>query len=156
MPRFTTELGYFEITCRGSKNFWAGGLKLGYFSFICPRRLFFFKFVSFLSIQRVVEPCQCQRTFFSLISGIKTSWRAINIDYPLDAKVNNLIVFQPNWVIILGQKSTQTCEIGHNDNLIKIGLLWRGLLQAKKPICRGLVLWSFGNTGKLCPAWGMN
>ena len=31
------QLGYFEIACRGSKNCWAGDLKLGYFSFVCPR-----------------------------------------------------------------------------------------------------------------------
>ena len=67
------QLGYFEILCRGSKNCWAGGLKLGNFSFVCPRQLFFFKFASFLSIQRIVEPLQCPRTFFSSISGLKTS-----------------------------------------------------------------------------------
>ena len=108
------QLGYFEILCRGSKNCWAGGLKLGYFSFVCPRQLFFFKFASFLSIQRVFEPLQCPRTFFSSISGITTSYRAINIDNPLLAEVNNLIVFPPNWVIsvILRLKSTQIWEIG--------------------------------------------
>ena len=57
---------------------------------------------------------QCPRTFFSLISGIKTSWRAINFSYPLHVGVNNLIVFPPNRVIliILRRKSTQIWEIG--------------------------------------------
>ena len=32
------------------------------------------------------------------------------------------------------------------DSLIKIGLLWSHLPRVKKPIYRGLVLWSFGNT----------
>ena len=51
-PRFTCQLGYFEIAYRGSKkkNCRAGGLKLGYF--------FSFKFASFLSIQRVSDPLQ--------------------------------------------------------------------------------------------------
>ena len=42
------------------------------------------------------------------------SWKAINIDYPLNMEVNNLIVFLPNWVIliILQMKSTQILEIG--------------------------------------------
>ena len=42
------------------------------------------------------------------------SWRAINIDYPFHAEVNDLIVFLPNWVylIILQLKSTQIWEIG--------------------------------------------
>ena len=37
-----------------------------------------------------------------------------NIYYPLLAEVNNLIVFPPNWVIlvILRLKSTQSWEIG--------------------------------------------
>ena len=110
------KMGYFEIACRGSKDCWEGGLKLGYFSSVCPWQLLFSsKFASFLSFQRVFEPFQCLRTFFSSISGIKMSWGAIIIDYPLYAEVNNLIVFQPNWVIfiILRLRSTQIWEIGH-------------------------------------------
>ena len=87
------KLGYIEIACRRSKHCWVGGIKLGNFSSVCPRQLFFFKFASFLSIQGVSEPFQCPRTFSSSISGIKTSWRAINIDYPIHAEINNLIVF---------------------------------------------------------------
>ena len=56
------QLGYFEILCRGSKNCWAGGLKLGYFSFVCPRQLFFpsnlpvsCQFREFLSLFNVQE-----------------------------------------------------------------------------------------------------
>ena len=41
------QLGYFEIACRGSKNCWAGDLKLGYFSFVCPRQLFFHQMCQF-------------------------------------------------------------------------------------------------------------
>ena len=41
------QLGYFEILCRGSKNCWAGGLKLGYFSFVCPQQLFFLQICQF-------------------------------------------------------------------------------------------------------------
>ena len=89
-----------------------------------PGSSFFFKFVSFLSIHRVFERFQCPRTFFSTISGIKMSWRAINIDYPLHAEVNNLIVFLPNWVIliILQQKHPHLGNWEYN-YLIKIGLL---------------------------------
>ena len=76
-----------------------------------------FKFANFLSIRRVCESFQCPRTprtFFSSILRIKTSWKAINFDYPLYAEVNNLIVFPPNWVffIIVRLKSTQIREIG--------------------------------------------
>ena len=74
------ELGYFEIACRGSKNCWVGGLKLGYFSAHYPQQLFFLQICQF---QRVFEPFQCTRTFFSSISGIMTSWRVINIDKQL-------------------------------------------------------------------------
>ena len=42
-----TQLGYFEILCRGSKNCWAGGLKLGYFSFVCLRQVFFLQVCQF-------------------------------------------------------------------------------------------------------------
>ena len=41
------QLGYFEILCRELKNCWAGGLKLGYFSFVCPRQLFFLQICQF-------------------------------------------------------------------------------------------------------------
>ena len=75
---------------------------------------FFLQFANFLLIQKVFEPFQCPRTFFSSISGIKMSWRAININYQLHAEVNNLIVFPPKWVIliILWLKNTQIWEIG--------------------------------------------
>ena len=35
----------------------------------------------------------CPRTLFSSILGIKMTWRATNINYPLHADVNNLIGF---------------------------------------------------------------
>ena len=61
-----------------------------------------------------------QFNYFSAQSG--------DFDYSMAAKHPNL----GNWAY---------------DYLIKIGLLWSRLLpQAKKPICRRLVLWSFGNT----------
>ena len=89
-PQFTHRIVlYFEIACHRSKTCWAGGL----FHPSARGSPFFFKFASFLSIQRVFEPFQCPRTFFSSISGIKMSWRAINIDYPLHVEINNLIVF---------------------------------------------------------------
>ena len=52
-PRFTCRIGLIEMACCRSNNCWVGGLKLGYFSSVCSRQLFFFsfKFVSFLSIQ---------------------------------------------------------------------------------------------------------
>ena len=109
-----TKLGYFEIACRGPKNCWAGGLKLGYFSSVCLWQLFFFKFDSFPLDSESFEPFYVEEHSFSSISGIKTSWRAINSDYPLLAEINNLIVFPPNWVIlvILRFKNTQILKIG--------------------------------------------
>ena len=75
---------------------------------------FFFKFANFLSIQRIFGLFQCLRKLYSSISGIKSSCRATSIDYPLHAEVNNLIVFPPNWVIliILLLKSAQIWKIG--------------------------------------------
>ena len=109
---------YFEITCPGSKYCWVGGLKFGYFSSVYSRQHFFLQicqFGSFLSIQRVFEPFQCPRTFFSSISGIKTSCCAFNIDYPLHAKVNNLIVLPPKQVIwiILRLKASELWKLGY-------------------------------------------
>ena len=135
--RLPTKLGFFEFTCHGSKNCWAGDLKFGYFSSVCPQKLFFFKFVNFLSIQSAFEPFQWPRTFLS-ISRIKTSWRAITIDFPLHAEVNDPNVF---------------CPI---ESFWKLGVWlldknWTTLIsQQKKPICHGLVLMSFNNTVCKC------
>ena len=41
------------------------------------------------------------KNIYSSILGIKTSLRAINIDYPLHTEVDSLIVFPPNWVILI-------------------------------------------------------
>ena len=118
--RLPTKLGFFEFTCHGSKNCWAGDLKFGYFSSVCPQKLFFFKFVNFLSIQSAFEPFQWPRTFLS-ISRIKTSWRPITIDFPLHAEVNDPNVFCPiesfwklgvwlldkNWTTLISQQKSQ-------------------------------------------------
>ena len=45
------------------------------------------QFREFLSLFNVQEHS------FHQFQGYKTSWRAINIDFPLHAEVNNLIVF---------------------------------------------------------------
>ena len=99
---------------------------MGYFSSVCPRQLFFFKYATFPSIHRVFEPFQCPRTILSSISGIKTSRRAINIDYPLHRKINNLIVFD----YFTTEKRPNSGNWAY-DFLINIGLLWRRLLQHK-------------------------
>ena len=108
-PWFTRWIGlrYFEITCHRSKNCCPHSLKSGNLYICLPAEALLFKYVSFLSIYRDFEPFQCWRTFSS-ISGITTSWRAINNDYPVHAQVDNLIVFPPNWVflVILLLKST--------------------------------------------------
>ena len=115
MPRFTRRIGLLWNRLLQVKNTvgWVAQNWATFHPSTCSR-LFFFKFASFLSIQRVFEPFQCPRSFFSSISEIKTSWKAINIDYPLHTEVNNLIVFLPNWVIliILWRKITQIWEIG--------------------------------------------
>ena len=118
------ELGYYEISCRGSQNCWAGSLKLGYFLFLKPWQLSFLQFVSSLSIQSIFEPFQCLRTFYASISGIKTFWRAINIDYPLHTGVSSLIVFLPNWMLFkcfTAEKHPNLRNWAYN-YLIKIGL----------------------------------
>ena len=84
------------------------------------------KFASFPSIQRVFEPFQWSRTFFSSISGIKMSWRAISSDYLLHMEI---------WAI------------GCMHYLTKMGQLWSRLPWAKKIIYHGLGLGNFGNTG---------
>ena len=112
---FTCQIGLLWNCLLRVIKLLGGWPKLGLLFICLPRALlFFFKFASFLSIQRAFEPFQCSRTFFSSISGIETSWRAISIDYQLQVEVNSLIVFPPNWVIliILWLKSTQIWESG--------------------------------------------
>ena len=36
-----------KLPAVGQKNCWAGGLKLGYFSFVCSRQLFFLQICQF-------------------------------------------------------------------------------------------------------------
>ena len=113
------QLGYFEITYHGSKNCWVGGLKLGYFSSFNPRQLFFLQICQFsinseslvLSLFNVQEHCFHQ--FRARIQGLRRPGeQSISIIH-LHVEVNNVIVFPPNWVIliILGLKSTQIWEI---------------------------------------------
>ena len=90
------QLGYFGIACQGVKNCCMVGLKLGYFSSVCPWYDFFFphfKFASFLSIQICFEPFQCKRTSFphEFKAGIKKSWRVTNVKFQLH--VENCYVF---------------------------------------------------------------
>ena len=67
---------------------------------------------------------QSRKTFFSSISGIKSSWRAINMDYPYQVEVNNLIVLPPIWVNLdaLLLNSTQILESGNYKNLATLML----------------------------------
>ena len=71
---------------------------------------------------------QSRKTFFSSISGIKTSWRAINMDYPYQVEVNNLIVLPPIWVNLdaLLLNSTQILESGNYKNLATLMFLAMG------------------------------
>ena len=109
------KLGYLKTACRRSKSCWAASLKLGYFSSEYLRQLFFpsnlpvsCQFREFLSLFNVQEHS------FHHFQGLRRSRRAVNMHYPLHAEVNNLIVFPPNWVIliILQLKSTQIWEVG--------------------------------------------
>ena len=109
------KLGYFEIAWSRSKNYWAGGIKLDYFSSVCPQQLFSSLTLSVsCQFKRVFEHFQCPRTFFSSISGVKMSWRAINIDYPPHPEVKNLIVFhQIGWLwLFCGWKAPKFGKLG--------------------------------------------
>ena len=118
--QFTRRIGLLWNRLLRVKILLGGWPKIGLLLIRLPAAalfFFFFKLASFLSFQGVFEPFQCPRTFFASISGIKMSkmsWRAINIDYPLHGEVNNLIVFPPNWVvlIVLRLKNIQIWEIG--------------------------------------------
>ena len=138
-PRLPAQLGYFDVLCCRSKNCWAGGLKLGYFSFTCSRQLFISSNL----------PVSCQ---------FRESW---------DFQEHSFHQFQSNQYRLSTSRgsqqsncsSTQLGDFGYftaekhpnlgnwaYDYLIKIGLLWSHFPWVKKPIYRGLVLWSFGNT----------
>ena len=76
---------------------------------------------------------------------IKTSWRVINIDYPLHAEVNNLIVSLPNWIIFikLRLKNTKIEEIGvffHDRNWATLTSLAEGK-KANLPQFGALNFW---------------
>ena len=138
------------------KKCWVGDIKLGYLSSIYARQfLFCFCFcfqicqliLSNLLIQRVLEPLLCLGTFFSSTLGFKMSWRAMKHQYPLTACTiwgwlfarSSLLI---GWVIfiILQLKKHKNLRNWACNYLIKIGLLWSRLPQAKKPICRSSVL----------------
>ena len=55
--------------------------------------------------REILQPFQCPTIFFSSISRIKRSWRAVYIDYPIHVEGNNLIVFLPNCVVFYYFKS---------------------------------------------------
>ena len=126
-PPNSSELGYFEIACRGSKNCWAGGLKLGYFFILLPMAALFSSNLSVsCQFSEFLSPLYVQKHSIHHFQGLrvlKTSWRAINIDYLLHAEVNSLIVFPPNWVIlsVLLMKSTQIWKIGRIIYQLKLG-----------------------------------
>ena len=65
-------------------------------------------------------PVSCQFKFSAFFNAkyflyIKMSWRKITFNYPLHVKVDNLIAFPPNWVILVTSllKSSQFLEIDH-------------------------------------------
>ena len=105
---------------------------------------FFFFFALNLSVS-------CRSTFFSLISGIKTSWKAINIDYPLHvhSEVNNQLLLWPIGWFLVTLTTQKHLNLGNweYDYFIKIGLLWSCIPWARKPICRGWHSEVLGNTG---------
>ena len=112
VPLFTRVIG---LLWNQVQKHCTSNLKFCSFSCLPMTALFSLNFsLRFLSIQKRFEPEQPQWTILSSISGIKPSWRTINIDYPPHLKVGNLIppnfpVFPPNWVILVISllKSTQ-------------------------------------------------
>ena len=138
------------------KNLLGRWLKLGYFSSVCPRQLFFLQIYHFpVNSESFWAKFQCPRTFFSSISGIKASRRAIRY------KSTSCRSQQSNWFstqfgdsgYFTAEKHPNSGNWLHTNYLIKIGLLWSHLPQAKKPVCHGLVLWSFGKTDSVHWHW---
>ena len=136
----------------GQKNCWAGGTKIWILFIDLSARgsSFFFKFASFLSIQRFFEPFQCQEHPFHYFLRLRCPGEQsidlliIHFTQKL-TDVNNLIVFPPNWMIliILQLKSTPMGNWAYDKYLILCGRLpWAKSQFAvgKKPICRGLAL----------------
>ena len=137
-PWFTRQIGLLWNCLPQVKKLLGGWPKIGlHFIRLPAAALFSSNLPVFCQFREFLSLFQCPRTFFSSISGIKTSWRTINIDCLLHVEVNNLIVSPPNWVIkiILQLKSTQNLENWAYNYMIKIGLLWSRLPWAKKPIC---------------------
>ena len=102
----------------------------------------------FSSICQFLVNLESPRIFFSSISGIKTSWRVINIEIHFTRKSTIWLFFRPiGWFwLFYDWKAPKFGKLGKellDQNWATLKSLAAG---KKKPICCCLVLWSFGNT----------
>ena len=136
------QLGHFEILCHGSKNCWAGGLKLGYFSFVCPRQLFFLQICQFPVNSESFWASSMSKNilFINFRDSDVLKSNQYRLSTSRGSQQSNC--FSPQ----LGDFGFFTAEKHPNlgnwayHYLIKIGLLWSHLPWVEKPIYRGLVL----------------
>ena len=132
------------------KKLLGGWPKVGVLFIWLPVAAFFFLFFhicQFSVNSESFEPLECPRSLFSSISSVKTSWKAININYPSQAEINNLMLFPRKWVIlIISTQKYQNFRNWMKDYLKKLGhfkVAWR-----KQDSQFAIVWhWSFGNTG---------
>ena len=118
--------------------------------FIClpPAALFSSNLPVSFQFRGVLSLFNVQEHSFHQFQGLKHPGEQSILIIHFTHKVNNLnVFFHPIWFwLFYSWKVPEFGKSGAYDYLIKIGLLWSRLPPAKKSICRGLVLWSFGNT----------
>ena len=137
------QLGYFAS---GRKNYWAGGLKLGYFPSVYPQQFF--------SPSNLPVSCQIREFFwaFSMAKNILFINLSISIIHFMRKTTFNCVSTQlGDSDYFMAEKHNNLGKWAYDYLIKKVGLLLRCLPWAKKPICPGLALGSFGNTG--CKNW---
>ena len=116
--QFTRRIGLFWNPLPQVKKLLGGWPKIGLLSILLPAAALFSSNLSVsCQFREFLSPFNVQEHSIHQFQGLrvlKTSWRAINIDYPLHAEVNCLIDIPPNWVILSFSllKNTQIWEIG--------------------------------------------
>ena len=143
------ELGYFEIACRGSKDCWAGGLNLGYFSSLYPHSSYLpvsCQFREFLSLFNVQEHS------FHQFQGLRhPREQSISINH-FTGKSN--CFFRPiGWFwLFYGWKAPNFGKLGvllHDKNWATL----KSLAAGKKANLSRFGALKFGNTERVLKMW---